>query len=298
MNQQGPIMTSTSITETTPPTEPPQLAQTSAHAIEQLSSIFSAYNETTNRMRRSYHHLQQEVVRLRQELEQKNEQLQRKNRLAALGEMAAGMAHEIRNPLGAVQLYLSILQRELENQPEQLQWADKISTGVRSLNQIVTDILAFTHDQTCEKAPLRLAELIDEVIDYVRPQLTARAVTIDLNLPDHDLIAHVDVNMMRRALLNLILNAVEASPDQGAITISAAPCPDEPPYTVRIAITDTGPGIKKEVMNKIFNPFFTTKDTGTGLGLAIVHRLIECHSGIITAANHPKTGAVFTIMLT
>ena len=120
-------MSRISPTEKVSPGPTPQLARSSAEAIEQLGAIFSAYNDTTDRMRESHRQLHREVARLREELEHKNEQLQRKNRLAALGEMAAGIAHEFRNPLGAVQLYASLLERDLSGQDEPVQLAQKIS---------------------------------------------------------------------------------------------------------------------------------------------------------------------------
>jgi len=278
--------------------KPPFLAQSSAEALEQLNAIFAAYNDTTSRMQRSYELLQQEVLRLRQELEVKNEQLQRKSRLAALGEMAAGMAHEIRNPLGAVQLYTSILERDLEHVPESLQWVRKISRGVRSLDQIVNDILAFTNDQTCDKAPVNLYGLLQEVLDYVQPQLLATQITVDMSAVDKQLQVDADVNQLRRVFLNLLLNSIEAIKGRGTVRLTAGDYGLEPPYRVKITISDTGDGIPGKIIKKIFNPFFTTKDTGTGLGLAIVHRLIDCHGGVISAANNRGApGAVFTIML-
>ena len=275
----------------------PQLAQNSADAIEQLSSIFSAYNETTNRLHQSYQQLKDEVERLRRELKQKNEQLERKNRLAALGEMAAGMAHEIRNPLGGIQLYASLLERELQGREDSLQWVRKISKGVQSLDAIVSDMLAFTADQICDKNGINLADLVCEVMDYVKPRIESCAVKIDHDNIAGDLMVNADDNMMKRVFLNLILNAVDAVAKNGRIAVTAERESAHPDFKLRICVSDTGPGIKPELMNKIFNPFFTTKDTGTGLGLAIVHRLVECQGGIITAANNEEGGAIFTIML-
>ena len=151
----------------------------SSEAVDQLAAVFAAYNETTNRMREAHQRLKAEVARLRGELQQKNEQLERTHRLAALGQMAAGIAHEIRNPLGGIQLYASLLERDLAEREDQLNLVHKISKGVRSLDMIVTDILAFTQNQNCHKAPVHLAVLINEVIDYVQPHLAAGQVEID-----------------------------------------------------------------------------------------------------------------------
>jgi len=266
-------------------------------ALDQLASVFAAYNETTDRMHRSHQKLQGEISRLRRELRQKNEQLERKNRLAALGQMAAGMAHEIRNPLGGVQLYASLLERDLEGQPEKLQWVHKIIKAVQNLDSIVNDILAFTQDQICNKTEVNLYHLMVETLDYLLPQRSAEDIELSLEEVDKQLTASADINMMRRVFFNLLRNALEVIGPRGRIKIKAVSCGENSPYKVRISISDNGPGIAAEVLNKIFNPFFTTKDTGTGLGLTIVHQLVEVHGGLITAANNKSGGATFTILL-
>lgn len=277
--------------------KPIGLAQGGAQAMDQLASIFAAYNETTERLRASHEQLQAEVARLREELQEKNEQLQRKSRLAALGEMAAGMAHEIRNPLGGVQLYASLLERDLAALPAQQQLAQKIQNGVRSLERIVSGVLAFTQDQACVKVPVLLAEVAAEVLDLCRAKC---GETIELrNEVPAGLVVQGDADMLQRMLLNLALNAVEAleGAARGKVLVRADRQARDENYQVRVQVIDNGPGIKPELLSKIFNPFFTTRDSGTGLGLAIVHRLVECHGGAIMAANYRTAGAIFTILL-
>ena len=274
----------------------PRFDPTAPDAIEALTSVFEVYNETTHRMQEAHSQLQNEVVRLRCELQQKNEQLERKSRLAALGEMAAGMAHEIRNPLGGVQLYASLLERDLREQPDQLQWVRKISSGVRHLDQIVSDILAFTQDQNCTKTTVGLAGLLVEVLDYVRPQLQNNNIEVQTKCTPADMTIQADVNMMRRVLLNLALNGIEAAGNSGRLHI-CGDVPGDENYAARIIVADSGPGIEAEVMSKMFNPFFTTKDQGIGLGLAIVHRLMESQGGVVHVANGLNDGAVFTLLL-
>jgi len=269
----------------------------SAEAFDELASVFAAYNDITERMNLSHRQLQSEVLQLRLELQQKNEQLERKSRLAALGEMAAGMAHEIRNPLGGVQLYASLLERDLAGRDDQLKWVHKITKGVHSLDRIVSDILAFTNEQRCHKTAVSLVELFGDIMDYVAPRVDGTSVQVDISRVKPNLKVDVDIKMMQRVLLNLVFNAIEAVGEEGEIIIGGDVFSHEPPYSVRIWVADTGPGINPEVLNKIFNPFFTTKDTGTGLGLAIVHRIIECHGGLILATNNEQGGATFTILL-
>lgn len=275
----------------------PQLTQASEEAIGQLASVFSAYNEATERMRESYFRLQEDVAGLREELRQKNEQLERKSRLAALGEMAAGMAHEIRNPLGGVQLYASLLERDLQGQDGSLKWVQKIHNGVRTLDRIVSDILAFAHDQACEKGPVHVRSLVEDALDYCRPRLADSRVIIDLNGIDADLTMNADVFLMQRLLLNLLLNALDAVTPEGCVWIRAGRDVVAGETRVRLEVADNGGGIDADIMGRIFDPFFTTKDTGTGLGLAIVHRIVEGHGGVITASNNDRGGASFTILI-
>jgi len=269
----------------------------SAEAIEQLASVFAAYNETTNRMRLAHQRLKEEVGRLRGELQQKNEQLERQDRLAALGQMAAGIAHEIRNPLGGIQLYASLLERDLSEQGEQMELAGKISKGVKSLDLIVNDILAFTQDQNCHKCEMHFSGLLGEVLDYVQPHIAESEIEIDASEVDDGLTVQIDVNMMRRVLLNLLLNAVDVLDGGGLIAVKAAEVEKETVFSSRIDIADNGRGIAESVKHKMFDPFFTTKDTGTGLGLTIAHRLVECHGGQIFVANNRWGGATFSIFL-
>lgn len=281
-------------------TETPALNKASADAIEQLASVFSAYNDTTERMRLSYQRLQEDVVRLRKELQEKNEQLERKSRLAALGEMAAGMAHEIRNPLGGVQLYASLLERDLSGQEEPLQWVRKISKGVQTLDRIVSDILAFTTEQICQKQPVQVRAVLEEVLDLCRHRLADSAVRIHIEETGPEVIVPADALMLQRILMNLLLNAIDAAGGNeagGEVWVRGKTFAEDGDLRIRLDVSDNGAGIEPGVLGKIFNPFFTTKDTGTGLGLAIVHRLVECHGGIITASNGADGGAAFTVIL-
>lgn len=265
-------------------------------AMEELASIFEAYNELTERMSRSHEQLQGEVARLHEELKQKNELLERKSRLAALGEMAAGVAHEIRNPLGGVQLYASLLAKDLEGNPESLKWVKKISKAVVGLNQIVTDMLTFTNSSNCEKTEINLAGMLVEASDMAAMQARDKNVRIVIDC-DSDLTVKADLNMLHRILLNLVLNSIAAVDEHGVVVMTGRQG-DIDGYAAKIEVVDDGCGIPANIIDKIFNPFYTTKDVGTGLGLAIVHRLVECHEGIITASNNNDgKGARFTVLL-
>jgi len=265
--------------------------------LEDLHDLLQMYNQVTERLQVSHERLEGEVVRLREQLEQKNRELELKKRLAALGEMAAGIAHEIRNPLGGIQLYASTLAGEVADRPLAAELVKKISTGVKGLNALVSDMLTFTRDLQLAKRDEELSEIVQGAVELAMPSLLER--NIDVHAEDSvETRVQVDARLLQRVLLNLILNAADAIGDAGVaagkITLSATATNGR----TELVIEDNGPGIPPEMLERIFDPFFTTKHTGTGLGLAIVHRIIEAHGGRITASNRtaPARGAIFKIV--
>jgi signal transduction histidine kinase len=271
---------------------------TSEHAkrIHDLSEIILAYNGVTEKLQQSHDQLMQTVQGLRQELSEKNRLLERRNRLAALGEMAAGMAHEIRNPLGGIQLYSSILAQDLKDRPQSLQLVHKISGGVKMLEGLVSQVLQFTREIPAHAVPVDLADVVDQAIDLASSQLQARTISCKPTGP-RPMCVKIDPLLIGQAVLNLILNAAEAIGSNGIIHVQFGPPVDENAKQLRLIVTDTGPGIAADVLDRIFNPFFTTKESGTGLGLAIVHRVVEAHDGIITASNQETGGAKFEVRI-
>jgi signal transduction histidine kinase len=268
-------------------------------SLEDLQEILQMYNEVTQRLQVSHEKLQAEVVRLTEQLAEKNLELERKKRLAALGEMAAGIAHEIRNPLGGIQLYASTLLADLADRPQSAELVRKISSGVKGLNALVSDMLAFTRDLNLRKQEVCLGDLAAAVVELATPTLRQHNIHVRV-APELDaLVICVDAKLLERVLLNLVLNAAEAIGERGGtarqnrIEISARRGAGH----IAILVADNGPGIPLEALDKIFDPFFTTKHTGTGLGLAIVNRIVEAHGGSITAQNRPEGGAYFRIHL-
>jgi signal transduction histidine kinase len=274
----------------------------------------------TERLQQSHDLLKQQVENLRQELGEKNRLLERKNRLAALGEMAAGMAHEIRNPLGGIQLYTSLLAKDVREQPQAHQLVQKISGGVKHLESLVSQVLQFTREIRANLQEMDLADVIEQAAELAQHRCIChlapghdrgligiaserdsddndhRAVIVHLNGP-RPLVIQGDPVLLGQAALNLILNAVEAARGRGDVHVSwSAPVPSQSDAKqFHLVVRDAGPGIPTNILDKIFNPFFTTKDTGTGLGLAIVHRIVESHDGSIAASNSPDGGAKFEI---
>jgi two-component system sensor histidine kinase HydH len=241
------------------------------------------------------------VVRLREQLEQKNKELELKKRLAALGEMAAGIAHEIRNPLGGIQLYAGTLMAEVSDRPMAAELVRKISNGVKGLNTLVSDMLTFTRDLQLARREEDLSEIVLETLELAAPTLLEQDVSVRVHGSVEKKQVLADRRLLGRVLLNLVLNAAEAIGEAGIrpgkIEIRAAQITTASGSQLELLIEDNGPGIPPENLERIFDPFFTTKHTGTGLGLAIVHRIIEAHGGTIAAENRTERGARIRMVL-
>ena len=265
--------------------------------IEELGRIIMAYSEVTERLQQSHDQLNETVLALRSELGEKNRLLERKNRLAALGEMAAGMAHEIRNPLGGIQLYASILARDVADRPESLTVVKKISGGVKRLEALVGQVLQFTREMSANVCLTDLPEVLEEAVELAGPALRDRGVWCVLDGP-RPMHVTADPLLLGQAALNLVLNGAEAMEHGGTISLRFGPPPEgSDARQFHLAVRDEGPGIPPQILDRIFNPFFTTKETGTGLGLAIVHRIVEAHDGTIVVTNPEGGGARFEIRI-
>jgi signal transduction histidine kinase len=261
----------------------------------ELGAIIAAYNDVTDRLKTAHERLGQEVARLREELRQKNAELRRRDRLAALGEMAAGLAHEVRNPLGGIALYASMLEGQLADRPASRTAASRISQGVRTLDRLVGEILDFAQEHQLDLRVCRLADVLSGLEESMRPWAAEYMVDVRIDPAALEVEACCDPPRLQRVLLNLVMNGIQAVTEGGHVWVSAAARPDG--RGIEMEVCDDGPGIPPENLDRIFNPFFTTRTTGTGLGLAIVHRIVEAHGGLIRASNRAEGGARFVIRL-
>jgi signal transduction histidine kinase len=257
-----------------------------------MQTILSAWNDATDRLRRTHETLRDEVRRLTDELEIKNRELARKNRLADLGQMASHVAHEVRNSLVPMKLYLSLLSRRLSDDLGSQDIFEKISVGFVALEATVSDLLNFSAERDPQRRPVDVEALLNEVFETFAPQLEAQGIATHIDADPHaQLIA--DPDLLRRALVNLVLNALDVMPRGGELVMTAC----QTRRGLEIEVADSGPGITEGDLPRLFEPFFTTKGTGTGLGLAIVERIASAHGGIVYAANCPEGGAAFTLCL-
>jgi len=225
-------------------------------------------------------------------------EIERSKRLASLGEMAAGVAHEIRNPLGGIEMFSSLLERELAGDERRQAIAQNIIQGVRSLNKIVTGLLTFT--RTLKKTHFRHVDFVDAIevsLAFAKSEFQERNIRVEKKYGTTGVIyVKGDSDQLKQVFLNIFLNAVQAvTHTNGVVTVGCNGFPKEG-YVVA-EISDNGCGMEKECIEKVFHPFFTTKTKGTGLGLAISYRIIDAHGGRITVESKKDKGTRFLIYL-
>jgi two-component system sensor histidine kinase HydH len=221
------------------------------------------------------------------------EQLYLAERLAALGEMVAGVSHEIKNPLGIIQSTSELLTSMPNADEKQKMLSSVITEESIRLNRIVTDFLEFARPHKLDLNECHIEEVIRKNITFLKPELEGKGIVVFDKMNGRSFKLQADDDMLYRALMNIFINSIQAIDNAGSITVNV----DEDKGGYRIEIEDTGTGISKENMKKIFNPFFTTKDKGTGLGLPIVRKIIEGHQGTIDVESQEGSGTKVIIRL-
>lgn len=250
-------------------------------------------------------------------VEQLNEQEKLKDRLAALGQMAAGLAHEIRNPLAAIELTASLIKRKMNEQPAHASQLESIQSEVRKLNKIVTDCLEFVRPVKVSPERVNLQSLLEESLVIAFSTVDRDGIEIVKNYQETPAVP-IDYNQMKQVFVNILVNAIQALGESGRISVSCGPSSyfersgsysngkfseknlsrqvELAPYAW-VRIEDNGQGIPEEVLSKIFYPFFTTKEKGSGIGLAIAQKIIDSHHGSIDVESETGRGTMFTIKL-
>ncbi len=228
------------------------------------------------------------------QLKELEHQTQRAQRLQAMGEMAVQLAHEIRNPLGSIELFASLLKSELQPGTDTRTWAEQISTGIRFLNTIVSNMLSFARASKAQVRHFDLGELIETTLSFVEPVFAQRRIQVKLENFQEPICMDGDPEMLRQMLMNLFMNALQAMPEEGNLKIRT-----RQPSTawVEIEVEDSGIGIAPENIARIFDPFFTTNENGTGLGLSLVCQIVEKHQGRVEARSESGKGTSFTVCL-
>lgn len=241
-------------------------------------------------------------------------QIKASEKMATIGELAAGIAHEIRNPLGAMKGFTEILSKKIQKQPEAKEMVADIASEIEILNKIVTNFLIFSRPTTLEAQDADAAEVILALLPLVQQEATHKGVRVRWE-GEEPMWLSLDVEQFRRAVLNLALNAVQASPKGGQITLSLRrftraellqylknqdshlTLQETEPQWCGFWVDDEGPGIAPENMHKLFTPFYTTKTEGFGLGLSITRKIAEALGGQVAGINRPEGGARFLMIL-
>ncbi|MCU0588567.1 MAG: ATP-binding protein [Syntrophobacteraceae bacterium] len=238
------------------------------------------------------------IIRARsRERQRLEEQLHQSERLAALGEMIAGVSHEIRNPLGIIRSTAELLHGRIEHE-RQRRFTSIIVEEATRLNDILTEFLDFARPKTPRAKPCRIEDIIERNLSAMEGQLQRASIQVERFYEAGDYVMEADGDLLYRAFVNLLANAVQAMPDGGTLRVRTIfrGSAGSPPQ-IELRIRDTGPGISEEVQKKIFNPFFTTREKGTGLGLAIVRSIIDSHGGEIEVRSRPDKGTNVIIRL-
>lgn len=233
------------------------------------------------------------IIRDLREVRGLQEQIKRQEKLAALGGMAAGVAHEIRNPLSSIKGMATYLADQLGPENQNRKAATVMVQEVDRLNRVISELLEFARPSDVSPQATDLKELLQHSVQLIQQDAAAKKVQVKLDISNHLCHPLIDPDRFSQCLLNLYLNAIAAMPHGGQLKIV---CNQMTPEDIKLEISDTGKGIPQKHLTEIFNPYFTTKPTGTGLGLAIVHKIVDAHKGHIEVHSTSK-GTAFTIHL-
>lgn len=220
------------------------------------------------------------------ELKAMEEEIARSHRLAAMGEMAASIAHEVRNPLGSVHLFASLMAEE-ESPKERLRMMEQIQGAIRSVDQLLSNLLNLARPLRAKRKNLDPMELLQECFKFVEPLAKQKGIELLLEPSNHGLKVWADPELLKQAILNILLNSFQATPQGGMVHAWVALQQDKEGLNpemddfLEINLEDTGIGIPSEVLPRVFDPFFTTRSDGSGLGLCLVHNILRCHGGSV-----------------
>ncbi|MFZ5987800.1 MAG: ATP-binding protein [Bacillota bacterium] len=226
------------------------------------------------------------------EIKKLHKELIRNEKLATLGELSTGIAHEIRNPLGIIKAIEQTMKNELKGNPELLKELDIIDEEVERANRVIKALMEFGRPSKGNKTLYPVGLIIDDVLTISNKYILQHGVSVEC-VKDDESSACIDKEQLKQAFINIIFNAVQAMPSGGTLRIKTS---NETRF-IKVTFEDTGTGIEKNDLERIFKPFFTTKDEGTGLGLSIVHRIIEEHNGKIHVFSESGQGTKFEITI-
>ncbi len=246
------------------------------------------------------------ILQDRTDLRRLEELANRNQRLREMGEMAAGIAHEIRNPLASIELFASLLKKDLEDDPEKGKLVQHVRAGVQNMDRIISTLLLFAKSSKPSRQQCDINLLLSQLLDGLDDVKVPENIKVVRDFDKEEMMANGDRELLRQVFPNLIRNAIQAMPDGGELRLQTRkaliPVAENDRGAgarkfIAITIADTGGGISADDLAKIFNPFFTTKDKGTGLGLAISHNIIKAHQGTIEAVSEEGKSTSFKVKI-
>jgi signal transduction histidine kinase len=266
-----------------------------AHRLDQdVASVSIAAGGDFRSLDQQLQHVVQKVEEVGERLQRHQREMLRAEQLSAVGQLAAGIAHEVRNPLTSVKILVEAALRSNNRKPLSVEDLEVIHGELARLEQTVQGFLDFARPPTLHRTPVALREVVGQALELVRVRARQQGIETSVRCPDEMLPVSVDRSLLCSVLVNLFLNALDAMPHGGRLEVDLEAAPKK---EVRIAVADTGTGIPPEVAGRLFMPFASSKPTGTGLGLSISRRIIEEHGGRIAGGNRSQGGACFTITL-
>jgi signal transduction histidine kinase len=236
------------------------------------------------------------LVRLRDPEAQRKlgRELQTADRLAAISRVSSGVAHEVKNPLNAILLHVEVAKAKLAHGDTDVSpQMEIISREILRLDRVVKTFLDFTRPMELNLATIPVQRLVDEIVDLARPQAEALKIRVTVGQAAEGVDVRVDGDLLKQAMLNIAVNAMQAMPDGGELRFESSATAD----VAEIRISDSGPGIPPQLREKIFTLYFTTKKEGSGIGLAMTFRIVQLHDGTIDFTSEPGKGASFSIRL-
>ncbi len=242
------------------------------------------------------------VIKDVSDIKRLEENARRDRRLMAMGEMAASIAHQIRNPLGSIELFASILNDELKADADNRAHAQDIIQSVRSLNNTLSNMLLFANTSTTRKTLVDTEDLIGDLRGVVEHIASSRGVAIEMENGAPGEVAEIDRELIRQVLVNLIINGIDAASgrEDARVRLRVAhgdDGDDGPKDSLMLVVSDNGAGIEPDNIDKVFDPFYTSKAKGTGLGLTVVNSIVKSHGGFVDVESDAKSGTAFTVTL-
>ncbi len=225
-------------------------------------------------------------------LQRTEAQIAHSERLAGLGQLAAGIAHELRNPLGIIEQTMTVLRRRYEKQPDEV--FEYIPSEVARMNRIITEFLDLARERPLEIAPADLAAVLDRILGLLDHRIRKHHIELQKAYPEA-IPLEIDTDKMQQVVLNVCMNAVEAMPEGGRLTVRAETQAE--PDWICVIVEDTGSGMNREQVREAFDPFHTTKPNGTGLGLSVARQIVDQHGGRIEIESKPGAGTRVSIFL-